>query len=97
MRLPDGLTVNLAINNHNGELVYCVEWTEKYVTQKVLAVLNQRIDRAILALKVCKHTKRKHRLTKLYNTLIKFRDEYQVKLNNLINDELPTSVEGTKQ
>ena len=94
--LPNGVTVELAKNKRTGELCWDVTFTQEYIMQTTLNILNERIERAEVALKVCKHTKRKHRLTKLYDALIKFRDEQQEKLNNLVNDELPTRFEGSE-
>lgn len=80
VNLPDGLTIDLAINNRTSELVWQVGMSEEYITRVVLSVLDERIKRAEIALKVCRHTKRKHRLTKLYNALVKFRKEQSIKL-----------------
>ena len=86
VNLPDGLTIDLAINNRTSELVWQVGMSEEYITRVVLSVLDERIKRAEVALKVCRHTKRKHRLTKLYNALVKFHKEQSIKLQQLTHE-----------
>ncbi|SFN13861.1 hypothetical protein SAMN05421832_11642 [Psychrobacillus psychrodurans] len=82
--MPDGMSVDLAINKRTGKLVYQISYTEEYMTRTMLSILDERIARAEIALKICKHTKRKHQLTKLYVRLIEIRNEQQNKLNDLV-------------
>ena len=88
MGLPDGLTINLAIHNRSGNMVWLVEMTEEYLTRSVISVLEERIKRAEVALKVCKHTKRKHRLTKLYKAMVEFHQEQTAKLQQLLDEDI---------
>lgn len=56
--------------------VYQVTVTPEQVRQSVLVILDERIKRADIALPMCKHTKRKHRLLKLIAVMKKIRDDY---------------------
>lgn len=63
--LPEGMTIELAINKKTKELCWHVSCSEEYIKRTMLSILEKRIERAEIALPLCKHTKRKHRLTKL--------------------------------
>lgn len=67
--LPEGMTIELAINKKTKELCWLVSCSEEYVKQTMLSILEERIERAEIALPLCKHTKRKQRLTKLLNAM----------------------------
>lgn len=87
MNLPEGITIEMCIHNRTDELSYEVSFTKSYINSIVLGILDERIARARIALPLCKHSKRKHRLTKLLSTLEQGRVRF--------DDTLPTHLEST--
>ena len=89
MRLPEGITTVPYIDKQTGELRVHVQYSREYINSVVLGILDERIARAKIALPLCKHTKRKHRLTKLLSAL----EQGRVRLD----DTLPTHLESTDE
>lgn len=85
MRLPEGLSVDMCINNRTGELFYHVTATKEYIESVAINILDQRIERAKLAIRCGKHTKRIAHTRKLLNALEDCREHF----------DLPTRLEGS--
>lgn len=81
--LPEGMTAELAINNKTKELCWHICYSEEYFKRSVISILDERIVRAEIALPLCRHTKRKHRLTKLLNVMKQMKEQYIDELNKL--------------
>lgn len=77
MRLPEGVTTVPYIDKKTGELKVHIQYSKEYINSIAIGILDERITRAKLALSLCKHTKRKHRLTKLLQTLEHVRETFE--------------------
>lgn len=74
--LPEGMTVKLTVNKETKTLCYHVHFSQEYIKRSMLNILDERIVSAEIALPLCKHTKRKHRLTKLLIAMREVRERY---------------------
>lgn len=74
--------------------MYQVKFSEHDIIKMTLTILDERIKRAEVALKIIKHSKRKAVLVKLHRALVEFHKEQTNRLNT-IDDELPTRLEGS--
>ncbi|WP_107838640.1 hypothetical protein [Metasolibacillus meyeri] len=86
MKLPEGITTVPYIDKQTGELRVHVQYSKEYINSVVLRILDERIARAEMALPLCKHTKRKHRLNKLLIALKEARKRYNNELIELEGD-----------
>lgn len=74
-------------SNRTGQLLYQVKFSERDIIKMTLTILDERIKRAEVALKVIKHSKRKAVLIKLHRALVKIHKE-QIDKMNAIEDRL---------
>jgi|GEM_PF-3086644 len=81
--LPEGMRIELAINKKTKGLCWHVSCSEEYIKRTMLSILEERIERTEIALPLCKHTKRKHRLTKLLSAMKHVRQQCIAELNEL--------------
>lgn len=84
--LPDGMTIEFARHNKTDALYYHVTFTRDYIVRQALVMLDERITRAEIALPICKHTKRKHRLNKLLMMMREVRERFNNELMELEGD-----------
>lgn len=83
--LPQGMTIELAINEKTKKLCWRVSCSEEYIKRTMLSILEERIERAETALPLCKHTKRKHRLTKLLTAMKQLEQRCKTELKAVDN------------
>lgn len=88
MRLPEGITTVRYIDEQTGELQVHIQYSKEYLDSVVLGILDERIARAKVALPLCKHTKRKHQLTKLLSAL----EQGRVRFDNTLPERLEGDV-----
>ncbi|MFL1998364.1 hypothetical protein VYF65_004164 [Lysinibacillus irui] len=81
--LPEGMTIELAINKKTKELCWHISCSEEYIKRTMVSILEDRIERAEIALPLCKHTKRQYRLTKLLNAMKHLKQQCISELNVL--------------
>ncbi|MED3800196.1 hypothetical protein P4604_22795 [Lysinibacillus capsici] len=55
------------------------------IIRSVISILDERIKRAEIALPLCKHTKRKHRLSKLLTAAKQLKQQYITELKEIEN------------
>lgn len=84
--LPEGMMIELAINNRTRKLCWSIKFTEEYIKRSMLSILDERIERAEIAMTLCKHTKRKHRLTKLLAAMKQVKERCIDELNKIDKD-----------
>lgn len=84
--LPEGMKIELAFNNRTRKWCWYVSYSQEYIKQSMLNILDERIKRAEIALQLCKHSKRKHRLTKLLKAMREVRKRYIDELNGIDKD-----------
>lgn len=85
--LPDGMTIEFARHIKTDALYYHVTFTRDYIVRQALIILDERIARAEIALPLCKHTKRKHRLTKQLNAMKHVKQQCIAESNELEGNE----------
>lgn len=97
--LPEGMTIELAINKKTKELCWHVSCSEEYIKRTMLSILEKRIERAEIALPLCRHTKRKHRLTKLLIAMKRLKQQCITELDAIdtMNDEGTRTEEDFKK
>ncbi|MEA0556065.1 hypothetical protein U1P98_18595 [Lysinibacillus irui] len=84
--LPEGMKIELAFNDRTKRWYWHVSCSEEYIKRSMLKIIDERIKRAEIALPLCKHTKRKHHLSKLLKAMREVRERYIGEFNNIDKD-----------
>lgn len=87
------MKAEMCMSNKTEQFMWQVEFSEQYIIKMILAILDERIKRAEVALKIIRHSKRKAVLIKLHRALVQFHKEQTERLS-VMDDELPTLLEG---